>query len=206
MTSNRAVLLHASWFCSLGLGLFGPLYALFAQRVGGDVLSTSGAWAAYAFAMGALTICLARLSDQGLNKQRLIPAGYALFAASSASYLLVQDPIGLIGAQVLVGAATAVNDPPWNALFSLTLARGREGWQWGYWQGTTSTVIGVAALAGGLIVEGLGFSALFIVMTLVHLAAMLTSFRLGSMARRPRELLSNGQSRIADRRWRHRGS
>jgi hypothetical protein len=58
------VLLWSSNLWSLGESLLGPLFAVFAQDVGGNIVDITGAWAIYLGMTGAPTIVSGCVSDQ----------------------------------------------------------------------------------------------------------------------------------------------
>lgn len=82
------------WY--LGEGLFGPLFAVFTERVGGDILEITWAWAAYLIVTGIAMIIVGKLSDKMIAKEKLMVAGYALNALVTFSYLFVRTPVGAL--------------------------------------------------------------------------------------------------------------
>src|SRR5437016_8767702 len=83
MDRKERLLLWSSNLWSLGEGMLGPLFAVFAQRVGGNILDITWAWAIYLGMTGILTIVVGSVSDriwQWCGRERLLVAGYALNA------------------------------------------------------------------------------------------------------------------------------
>lgn len=48
------VLLLSYALCSLALGMLGPVYAIFVEEIGRDILDAGSAWSIYMFTMGVL--------------------------------------------------------------------------------------------------------------------------------------------------------
>ena len=53
MTNASRLLILSSALWHLSEGLLGPLFAVFSERVGGDILDITGAWAAYLIVSGS---------------------------------------------------------------------------------------------------------------------------------------------------------
>ena len=87
------ILLYGGNLWSLGAGMFGPLFAVFAERIGGDILDISWAWATYLIVTGILIILIGKISDKRNNKEKLMMWGYALNAVFTFGYIFVSNPL-----------------------------------------------------------------------------------------------------------------
>jgi hypothetical protein len=65
LTRTAKVLLTGANIWYFGEGMMGPLFAVFAEKVGGDILDITWAWAAYLVITGVLYI----LIGKALNKK-----------------------------------------------------------------------------------------------------------------------------------------
>ena len=175
---KERILLRASNLWFFGEGMFAPLFAVYAERIGGDVLDVAAAWAAYLIAMGFATMLVGRISDGKVGKERLMLAGYVLNAVFTFAYLLVRTPLDLLLVQVGIGLANALATPTWNALYAQYEDRKRPGSAWGLADGWSSVVTGVGVILGGLIVVERSFETLFVVMGIVQAAAAVYQFRI----------------------------
>lgn len=173
MNRYRKVLLASSYVWYFGEGLLGPLYAVFAQRIGGDILELTGAYALYLITMGVLSIYIGEKFTRPDSKKRLMTLGYALNAVATFCYLLVDSPLKLFVVQGLLGVAAALTTPTWNSLFSMYDDKKRAGSGWGLDAGGSNITLGLAAIAGGFIMANFGFTALFLLMGAVQVAATL---------------------------------
>ncbi|PIR78325.1 MAG: hypothetical protein COU28_02135 [Candidatus Magasanikbacteria bacterium CG10_big_fil_rev_8_21_14_0_10_36_16] len=85
-------------------GMFGPLLAIFTQRIGGDILDITSAWAVYMLVTGFLTIYIGKISDK-FNKEKIMIFGYALNAFFTFTYLFVDSSLKLFVVQAGLGLA-----------------------------------------------------------------------------------------------------
>ena len=174
---NGRLLLWSSNIWALGEGMLGPLFAVFAQRIGGNILDITWAWAIYLGMTGMLTIVAGNVSDriwQWCGRERLMVAGYGLNALCTFGYLFVDTTTGLFLVQAGLGMALALSSPTWSALYA-RYSPGEEqaGKSWGLVAGGQRLTLAVAILLGGYIVNRYSFDALFIAMGTVQVIATL---------------------------------
>ncbi len=172
---NRTVrlLLIASSLWYLSEGLLGPLFAVFAQRIGGDVFDITSAWAAYLIVCGLAYPIVGRLVNQSRWKFRVITVGYAMHTVCTFCYLFVHTPQQLLVVQVGLGLAEAISTPSWDAYFASELTERDDTFAWGIASGHTQIVSGIAIAIGGMIAKWGSFQALFITMGCISLLATL---------------------------------
>lgn len=180
MTLNRniRVLLFGANIWYFGEGMLGPLFAVFTERVGGDILDISFAWATYLITSGFLYIIIGRLTDIYDNKERIMVAGYALNALCTFGYLLVSSPWQLFIVQSGLGVASALATPTWDALYAKHEDRKNSGFQWGLADGFAEMITGFGLIVGGLVVNYFSFTALFVTMGIIQTIATLYQARI----------------------------
>lgn len=159
-----------TWF--FGEGLLGPLFAVFTERVGGDILNITWAWATYLIVTGLLIVLIGKISDK-INKKKLVFYGYVLNAIFTFGYLLVGNPFQLLMLQVGLGIAAAMATPTWDALYSEYENKKKDGFTWGLADGISQLFTGIAVIIGGLVVVYFSFTALFVIMGIVQVIAVL---------------------------------
>ena len=164
------------WF--FGEGLLGPLFAVFAQRVGGNILEISWAWAIYLLVAGVMKILVGKLSDGPTQKERIMIVGFALNALCTFGYLLVRASLHLFIVQVGLGLAAALATPTWSALYALHQSKRNAGNTWGLASGEASIASAVAILIGGFVVHTYSFTALFVLMGSVQVIATIYQARI----------------------------
>jgi MFS family permease len=179
MIGRRAgILIWASNLWNFADGMLGPLFAVFASRVGGDILDITWAWSAYLIIMGVGIIIVGHVSDR-VSKLNLLFAGYVVSTVCTFAYLLVDSAAMLFVVQAGLGVAAALANPTHYALLArYSKTHERDGALWGWADGRDKIAIGAAVLLGGFIVTTWSFSALFAVMGTVSLISTLYLARL----------------------------
>lgn len=167
------ILIGASIFYNFSAGLFGPIYAIFVERIGGDIMTASSAWAVYSIIIGCLLLVFGKIEDR-LNKRKMVVLGYLLSTIGITGYLFVREPLHLYVVQAILGFS-AITNPAWNAIFSTSLDKHRESSEWAYWEGSVRIDAGIAAIVGGAIATVFGFRVLFILMAITAAASTLIS-------------------------------
>lgn len=172
MNPRAHILLVSSNLWYLAEGLFGPLLAVFAGRVGGNVLDISFAWAVFLAVAGIMNIVVGRLSDT-YSKEKILVAGYALNTLVLFGYIFVTNPMQLFFAEALLGVAAAMASPTWYSLFAKFETKHSSGKEWGLVTGQAKIATALAMVVGGYIVTYFSFTALFVLMGSIQLVATL---------------------------------
>lgn len=170
LDKHGRILLYADNAWYFGEGMLGPLFAVFTERIGGDVLEISWAWALYLLIGGLLIVWIGKVSDH-VSKKKLLVTGYFLNAICTFGYLLVSSPLHLFMVQAGLGVAVALATPTWNALYTSYENKRLKGTAWGISDGQAKIFTGIAIIIGGLIVAFTSFTTLFVVMGIVQLVA-----------------------------------
>jgi MFS family permease len=133
MALNRSIkiLLYGANVWYFAEGMLGPLFAIFTQKIGGDILDVSWAWATYLILAGLLYIVVGKITDVYDNKEKIMVIGYALNALFTFSYLFISAPWHLFITQAGLGLAAAMATPTWDALYAKHEDRKHGGFQWG---------------------------------------------------------------------------
>jgi MFS family permease len=178
------ILLFADFFMLLAMGMLTPIYAIFVEEIGGDILSASGAWAIFTLTSGVLILLIGKWEDKqkqkGIPYKRFIFFGYLIRSIAFLSYFFVADKYQLFLVQVLLGIGVATTVPAFDSLYSRFLSKGRFASEWGAWEGMNMIVAAIAAVIGGFIAAFLGFKVLFLIMFAASLVGLAISTRLPS--------------------------
>lgn len=158
------ILISSSIFYNLATGMLGPIYAIFAERIGGDIVIASSAIAIYTAVIGVLILIFGRFEDR-LDKKKVFILGRAINVVGIGSYLLVASPLDLFIVQGILGVSIAMMNPTFESLYSRGLRKGHEAFEWSIWEGSINIILAGAALAGGFIAYTFGFQTLFMMMT-----------------------------------------
>lgn len=171
MSKSARILIWSSNFWNFADGLLGPLFAVFAQNVGGNVLDIAWAWGVYLIVTGVFIVIVGYVSDR-IPKLPILFAGYILTAILTFGYLFVTTPSQLLLLQAAMGIALALTNPTYMSLLGrFSREGGKEGTTWGWADGRDKIATGLAVFAGGLIVSTWSFEALFLIMGTLQLVA-----------------------------------
>lgn len=177
MRREEKILLWSSNLWLLGDGLLGPLFAIFAGGIGGDIFDITAAWAIFMIVTGVLTIQVGKLGDR-IGHEYLLLLGYALNTVFTFSFLLIETPAHLFLVQAGLGVSLALANPTWYALYDKYSTSNKDGYIWGVANGHGNIATGVAAMAGGFIVTKFSFDTLFIIMGFIQLLTTLLQAQL----------------------------
>ena len=192
MKKELKILLTVSGISRLAAGLFGPIYAIFVEDIGGDILTASGAYGAFAVSAGLLMLLCSHFEDRIKRTEYLIIASYGLSAVGFAGYLLIERPIHLFIVQIIFGISESIGTPAYDGMYSHNLEKGKFISQWGLWDGMSWFTTGISAIAGGFIAAEFGFPILFYVM----LSLAIVSFGFSFLLLRTKKLKNGHRKRI----------
>ena len=175
--TTKILLLGANiWY--FGEGMLGPLFAIFTEKVGGDILDITWAWSTYLVCTGVFYIIIGKLVNRKAYKVQILVLGYSLNAVFTFGYLFVSNPLQLFLVQVGLGIAEAIGSPIWDSLYAKSITEEHDTYAWGLSTGQSQIVTGVAFAIGGALTEIFSFNVLFIVMGIIQIIAAITTSRL----------------------------
>ncbi len=164
MKRKLHMLLLISALFGLAGGLFGPIYAVFVEEIGGNLLDAGGAYSAFAISAGLLMYLFGKWEDHFKKQEKLIILGYAFSCLGFLGYLFIRNPLDLFLVQILFGISESITFPAYDGLYSKHLDKGRFASEWGVSESLDFIMMGIAALAGGFLATLYGFRLLFTVM------------------------------------------
>lgn len=173
MSTLRKILLLSDLLALLSAGLLGPIYALYVEKIGGDLLDASNTFALFMLTSGIVVFLVAKWEDRSKYKREIVIVSYGLAMIGTTAYLLVSSTWELFLVQILLGFANALKYPAYDALFSsekkhLALA-------WGEWEAVDYFSLGIGALVGGLTADYFGFFALLEMMVVLAICSFFVS-------------------------------
>ncbi len=151
------------------MGLFSPFYAVFIEKLGGNIAFAGLAWGLFSIVTGVLVLIFSAWGLKVQRESKLVSLGYAIRGIVFVSYAFMTNIPQLIITQVLWGVGAALGAPAFDSLYSKHTDNETSMWQWGQYEGVTSIAVGLSALVGGLVIELLGYQSLFIGMALICL-------------------------------------
>ncbi len=144
--------------------MLGPIYAIFVEKVGGDLMDASIAGGIFALTAGLTTLISGKYSDSLKESELIIVFGYSIIGMGFLLYFWVNSIIFLFIIQAIIGLGEAIYSPAFDATYSKHLDGKKSGRQWGAWESMNYFTTAFGAIAGGTLVTLFGFKTLFIVM------------------------------------------
>jgi len=172
---NKAlrILLFTNGLVLLAGAMLGPIYALYVERIGGDLLDASLTGAFFALAAGITTLISGKFSDKIRENEFIVIFGYLIMGLGFFLYTIIGSITTLFLVQILIGFGEAIYSPAFDAVYSKHLDKNKSGREWGAWEGLNYFTAGIGAIIGGLIVTRFGFNTMFIIMSLLCLGSAL---------------------------------
>ena len=91
MKRGIALLLFADGWFNLALGMLGPIYALFVENIGGDLLDASIAYFIFMFTTGVVMYLIGLWEDRHDHKEKFVIGGYFLTSLGILLYYFVEN-------------------------------------------------------------------------------------------------------------------
>ncbi|MFH1236376.1 MAG: MFS transporter [Parcubacteria group bacterium] len=165
------ILLSTNALVLIASAMFIPIYALYVEDIGGDLFDAGLTAAVYAAVAGGMTLISGRLTDKLKRKELMVVVGYVIVGVGFLLYTFANSLGVLIAIQAIVGLGTAIYAPAFDTLYSHNLHERRTGLQWGAWEAMDYFATAAGALLGGAIVTYLGFTAMFVMMSVFCFAS-----------------------------------
>jgi MFS family permease len=161
------VLLMTNGVILFSSAMMGPIYALFVEKIGGDLLDASLTGGIFALAAGITSFISGRYADKIKENELIIVLGYSLIAFGYFLYLFVDTIWFLFLIQVIIGFGEAIYSPAFDSVYSKHIDHHKSGLQWGSWETINYFSVAFGAVIGGLLVQQFGFQFIFVIMMLL---------------------------------------
>jgi MFS family permease len=159
-------LLFSNGLILIAGAMLGPIYAIFVDEVGGDILDAGIAFGVFSIVAFFTTIFSGIYLDKKGKNSTMIIIGYLMLAIGFASYIFVKDMRGLLMVQVVIGIAEAIYAPAFDGLFTDYIDDGKQNMEWGLWEGMDYMTKAVGAMMGAVVAKYFGFDMLFVIMSM----------------------------------------
>ncbi len=166
---NKALMamLMVSIFYMFAFGMFSPLYAIFVEKVGGDISVASNAWAIFMLTAGIMTFLTGRWENN--TKQTVIGLAWSQFLVAGAylMYCFTDKVAMLYGAQILLGLGASFFWPAFHSLYGKHVDKHNQAKQWSIYDALAYLLPALAAVIGGWVVKNYGFNVMFMIMAII---------------------------------------
>jgi len=159
------LLVTAFTVSSFSEGIILPIYAIFVQKIGGDILDAGYAMGIFLVTEGVFTMFVHRVRWDPKQRIFLMILGWIIWLCGICTYLFISNIWTLFLAQVLMAIGNAVADPVFDQELADHTDKGFEELEWGMFEGSKAILDGAAAIIGASIAAFFGFETLIYVMT-----------------------------------------
>ena len=176
------VLLTTNGLVLLAPVMLGPIYAIYVERIGGDLLDAGFTAAIFSLSAGLTCLASGYLSDEYKNPRLIVILGSLIMSLGFLGYLWVDSIWQLFLVQAIVGLGEAIYYPPYDALYSSHLNGFKKATGWAAWESMSYFITAFGAFIGALIVNRFGFDLLFILMSILCTSSAIILTRLQKSA------------------------
>jgi MFS family permease len=175
------ILITSDFFLNYGLGLLGPIFSIFIIKnvTAGDMTEAAKvagiATLLYWVPKSIIQIPVGRFVDKNHGETDdfwFMIGGLFLTALVPFGYLFSFLPWHIYVLQTIHGIGMAMSLPPWLALFTKRIDKGKEGLEWGVESTFLGLGAGIGGAAGGYLASIFGFSPVFIMAGCFNLFAV----------------------------------
>lgn len=163
---NRMIklLIVSDIFVITGFGLIEPILAIFIKEslIGGSIFAAGVASTIFLLVKSAATLPISGYVDKHGGKTRFLVIGTLLIAIVPFIYLFSIHIVHIYFASVVSGLGAALAYPTWCALFSLNLDKGKETFEWGFYDTLVGAGAALSATLGAATAELFGFQITFL--------------------------------------------
>lgn len=158
------LLIGSYWLSLFAEGIILPIYAVFVQNIGGDILDASWAMATFLVTQGIFTILVHRFSRTAKNRIAVMIIGWVIWVLGISLYLVISNVLMLFVTQILTALWNAIADPIFDAELAEHTDKNNKLFEWWLFEWMQDIVNGIAAIIGWLLAAIYGFQALIIMM------------------------------------------
>ncbi|MEI7451695.1 MAG: MFS transporter [Candidatus Falkowbacteria bacterium] len=138
-------------------GIIVPIYAVFVQKIGGDILDAGLAMGIFLITQGLFTIIFHRLNWNPRSRTPIMITGWIIWLTGIGLYFIISNIWMLFLTQILTALGNAIADPVFDEELADHTTRAQSESQWATFEGGKDLMSGLAAILGGLIVSAFGF-------------------------------------------------
>ncbi len=160
----------------ISIAMLAPIWAIFVEEIGGDILEVGLAVSTLAITAGIVVIFTGKISDQVKDDELIIAVGYLIIGAGFILYNFVSNVWFLAVVQIIIGIGIAIYEPAFDSVYSKHLKSKSEGREWGAWESVNYFCQAIGAALGAVIATAFGFNALFIMMAALCIVSALYIF------------------------------
>ena len=167
------ILVFTDFIINSGWGLLSPVFAVFllGSIEGGDASVAGIAAGTYFIIKSVAQIPIGKHLDKNHGEKDdfwFMVGGMALVGLVPLGYLVAYLPWHIYVMQAIFGIGMSLTVPSWGGIFTRHMDKGKEAETWGFESSSLGLGMGVAGIVGGLVAKTLGFTPLFISVSVLN--------------------------------------
>lgn len=147
--------------------MLGPIYALFVEDLGWDLMDASIALGLFALSAWVTTVLSGRFSDSLNNKVNVLAFWYLIMWIWFLLYMFVDSIMFLFVVQVIIWLGEAIYSPAFDALYWSNIHKKQRWFEWWIWESMNYFTISAWSFIWGVLVTLFWFKIMFLVMCLM---------------------------------------
>ena len=176
MNKLAKLLLLSSFIGTIAECMLIPVWAIFTDKVGGDVLDIGIGSALFPILTGITIYLLGKSDYYEKNIKSMVFWGFLIAGIGEFSYILVSNKWELFFVQALIGLAVGILNPAWDALYAEDESQ-THAKKWSFWSGGISFITGFGMLLGSWVLSVFGWNTLFITMGIFDMIAVYYAYQ-----------------------------
>lgn len=162
-TALKMMLVISSLYL-FSFAMFSPIYALFVEKINGDITTAANAYAVSLLVAGVTTFLTGRIENK--MKETELAIMWSQFVAGLAYILhyFTEAPAMLYAAQGMLGLAAAIFWPAFHSVYGKHVDKENAAWQWSFYDALAYLIPAGAAVLGGWLVKVYSFDVVFLAM------------------------------------------
>lgn len=171
---NKALrfLLVTNGLVLLAGAMLGPIYALFIEDIGGNLMDVGYVAAVFSLTAGVTTLISGRFSDKIKENEWILVIGYSIIAIGFFLMIFVNSLWQLLVVEILIGLGEAIYASVFDSIYTKHIKNPKKaGSEWAVWEMMSYFTAALGALIGAFIAQSFGFSVMFIIMTIISISS-----------------------------------
>jgi len=170
MRRNLYLIAIVQILVALSMGIVGPVYAIYFEKISGDLKDVGIIIGIYWIIVGILEIPFGILSDK-VGKGKIFAIGGVLISISIFLYPLVSDLHQILIAQIIGAIGYSMQMPAFYALLADMTRKEKRGLEVGLVDSSWNIFYGIASIVSGILTSVFGYSFIFTIAGTLHLTS-----------------------------------
>jgi len=168
MNGNLKIVILAQTLIALSIGIFGPIYYLYIEKVLGSLEDLGLLIGIYWVIVGLMEIPSGFLADK-FGRKRIYFVGSVISSISFLFYPFVSDFNSIILLQIIEAIGYSLQTPSFYAILAEITKKEKRGTEMGIVNSSYNIFYGFASIFSSFLINIFGISSLFIIASMLNL-------------------------------------